>query len=60
MCKKSCQFKKNHRCCCCFFTECLSLRGDNIRRPVATLDRATLPYGLALTPSNLYWTDWTK
>ncbi len=48
----------------CFgvFAECLSLRGDSLRRPLVTLENlaASLPYGIALTKENVYWTDWKK
>ncbi len=38
----------------------MSLRGDQTRRPILTLEKSSLPYGLTLTESNLYWTDWKK
>ncbi len=39
----------------------MSLRGGGgNRRTIVSLDGKSLPYGLALTASNVYWTDWNK
>eukprot|EP00095_Tigriopus_kingsejongensis_P011902 maker-scaffold111_size354240-snap-gene-1.11 protein:Tk11902 transcript:maker-scaffold111_size354240-snap-gene-1.11-mRNA-1 annotation:"low-density lipoprotein receptor-related protein 6-like" len=37
--------------------ECMEMYGGSSRRPVVQLENSA-PYGLTLTKSHVYWTDW--
>ena len=39
--------------------ECMNMNGGG-RRPLLTLEKGQIPYGIALTPNNVFYTDWTR
>ena len=40
--------------------ECVSIHGGGRQRLVQLEDGTGLPYGVAVTPNYVFWTDWKK